>query len=209
MAISNWMLVEMFTVDQAAALWGGYDPASMSLVDSMKPSEVMAAKQMLRSCILSGELRVNTSANLMAQFGDHADSLVARGDLERIAKKRDVFPAFLFDTLAPLAEPTDILRRQNRPIPQVAGVKDPPPVAAVAKPNKGGRPAEYDWDAFIVEIIRRANEPDGLPSTQAELVSAMLAWFSDTCGREPAESAVKDRVSKIYRRLAEAKNQAA
>lgn len=68
--------------------------------------------------------------------------------------------------------------------------------------NKGGRPQEYDWDTFVVEIIRRANTPDGLPETQAELIRDMLTWFSETCGREPAESSVKGRIAKIYQYLA-------
>jgi hypothetical protein len=207
MAVSNWMHVELFTVNQAAALWGGYDPTSLWMSDSMKPSEVVAAKQILLSCILGGELLANTSSNFLARIGDHSDSLVARGDLERIARKRSIFPAFLFDTLSPLAEPTDILHRHNRPLPAVEGVKDDPALAIPApKPNRGGRPVEYDWDAFIGEIIRRANQPDGLPDKQADLVAAMLGWFANIYGKEPAESAVKHRISKIYRHLEQAKN---
>ena len=57
-----------------------------------------------------------------------------------------------------------------------------------------------------MEIIRRANLPDGLPETQADLVRDMLAWFLDASGREPAESAVKQRISKIYAHLRQARN---
>jgi hypothetical protein len=56
-----------------------------------------------------------------------------------------------------------------------------------------------------MEIIRRANLPDGLPDTQADLIRDMLAWFLDATGREPAESAVKQRISKIYAYLREAR----
>ena len=60
-----------------------------------------------------------------------------------------------------------------------------------------------------MEIIRRANSPDGLPEVQAELIRNLLQWFSDTYGNEPAESAVKQRISKIYKYLNEAKNKTA
>ena len=67
--------------------------------------------------------------------------------------------------------------------------------------NVGGRPAEYDWDSFMLEIIRRANTPDGLPDSQAELIREMLQWFTDKFGSEPAESSLKLRTSKIYKYL--------
>lgn len=57
-----------------------------------------------------------------------------------------------------------------------------------------------------MEIIRRANTPDGLPATQADLIRDMLQWFVETEGKEPAESAVKSRISKIYKYMDEAKN---
>jgi hypothetical protein len=71
--------------------------------------------------------------------------------------------------------------------------------------NRGGRPAEYDWDTFVMEVIRRANL-DGLPEKQADLIREMLVWFQTIFGQEPAESAVKKRISKIYSYLAKAKN---
>jgi hypothetical protein len=72
--------------------------------------------------------------------------------------------------------------------------------------NRGGRPAEHDWDSFQMEIVKRANQPDGLPKVQAELIRDMLKWFSDNYNAEPAESAVKQRISKIYNYIAKGKN---
>ena len=196
---------ELYKVDQAAALWAGYDPRSMSMSDIMKPSEVIAAKQMLVSWIVSGELFANSTTNYFAKIGNYSDSLVSRQGLELVARKRGLFPAFLFDTLAPLEEPTSVLDRQNRLLPKNQGsVVDA--TAIMCAPNRGGRPQEYDWDAFVMEIISRANQPDGLPPKQADLVDEMLGWFADTYGKEPAESSVKDRISKIYRYLSQAKN---
>ncbi len=112
-----------------------------------------------------------------------------------------MFPAFLFDTLAPFESSGTQFPMSGQPL--VATVQVAAPIAA---PNRGGRPAEHDWNTFTMEIIRKANQPDGLPETQAELVREMLMWFQEKYGREPADSAVKDRISKIYRYLHEAKN---
>jgi hypothetical protein len=196
------MNVDLFTVEQASALWINTDPASIGPADGLNPSEYVAIKQMLTAGILTGELQADTSTNAFRSIGDHAKSLVSRAELEVFARKRKLFPDFLFDTLAPFQ------RKQFAFAPSVEfslakaqARHEPAPV------NRGGRPAEYDWDTFTMEIIRRANLPDGLPEKQADLVRDMLAWFQTTYGQEPAESAVKSRISKIYRYLSLAKNQ--
>lgn len=213
--ISNWMHVDLFTVEQAAALWAGFDPASLSYSERMHPSEVVAVKQLLITCIANGELRADTTSNVFARIGKHDRSLVARHELEAAARKRNLYPAFLFDTLAPVETPQDILAPDNRPVRALGRQSGPKPQHPVIESvgrtetqvvSRAGRPQEYDWDSFTMEIIRRADTPDGLPDTQAELVGDLLAWFNATCGREPSESAVKARVSKIYRYLGKAKN---
>ncbi|WP_421981245.1 hypothetical protein [Roseibium sp.] len=68
-----------------------------------------------------------------------------------------------------------------------------------------GRPGQYDWDLFHAEIIRIANTPDGLPDKRADLVRAMLLWFSERFGKEPSESAVKKKIIRIYSHLEEVK----
>jgi hypothetical protein len=70
--------------------------------------------------------------------------------------------------------------------------------AAEPPKHRGGRPSPYPWDEFYCEIIRRADTPDGLPETQAELVSTMLQWCQKHWGMEPGESTVKERISAIY-----------
>lgn len=203
---SNWMLVDLFTVDQAAALWSEIDPASVSTVDSLKPSEVMAAKQILISAILAKEVAVNSTHNVFASIGSFGDSYISRTDLEATARRKNVFPSFLFDTLLPFAETNSFRngtpQRTNVMVPSSMSVSQP-------NQNKGGRPEEYDWDTFHLEIVRLSNHPDGLPGTRAELIKIMLAWFQETYGREPAESSVKNRISKIYNYLEQGKNPSA
>jgi hypothetical protein len=182
MSASHWMHVNTFTVAQAAALWCEVDPSRVNTIDDMNPPEYLAVKQMLASAIWRGELRFNAGGNIR----DMSKVLVERTDLQTFARERELFPRFLFDTMATFDGPV---------VRNYAELK-----------NRGGRPPEYDWDTFIFEIIRRANTPDGLPEKQADLIKSMLLWFQETYGREPAESAVKDRVSKIYRYLAGAKN---
>ena len=94
-------------------------------------------------------------------------------------------PAFLFDTL----------------ISDAAANELPAVVDPQTTQSKGGRPQEYDWDALTIEIIRIANSPDGLPESQAALVEQLLQWCENTWGKQPAESSVKARISKIFRAL--------
>lgn len=195
------MHVDLFTVEQAAALWAGFDPARVGSSDAFKPSEVIAARQMLIAAIVGNKLPADSSRNVFANIGNHDASLVSRADLEVFARTRNLFPAFLFDTLAPFEAGGGLLQSQETP--RILHV-DPPQAAPPV--NRGGRPQEHDWDSFVLEIVNRANQPDGLPETQADLVRSMLDWFQQKYGREPAESSVKNRISKIYRYLQAAKN---
>jgi len=223
------MYVNIFTVSQAAALSAGYDPASLTAIERFDPPEVAAAKQFIIAAILGGELVADSQTNALKKIGDYSRSLVSRSGLENLARSRSVFPAFLFDTIAPLAGATDQLlsyhprqfvlaRPEDQGVPLTRPQDQSVPSAFPPRPetstqesvapvvNRGGRPQEHDWDGFVLEIVRVANQPDGLPDTQAELVRTMLEWFGVRYGREPAESAVKARISKIYNYLAEAKN---
>jgi hypothetical protein len=137
---------------------------------------------------------------------------VIRTDLEVFARRKELHPAFLFDTLVPFRshEPHPDFDSQDTeeigtPIPDrkvrtARSKKSESPPEAPTR-NKIGRPAEYDWDGFVLEIIRIADSRDGLPDRQVDLVKRMLEWFGKTQGREPAESAVKKKISKIYNGL--------
>lgn len=217
--ISHWMHVDLFTVEQAASLWAGFDPAGLSPVKSLHPSEVVAATRMITAGIRSGEIRADDATNPYRVIGDYAASLVSRTDLERFAQKHGLFPAFLFDTLAPFEgtggfvrprEPARLQTVSALPTASTPPVVDKPvtPTPVPVQPNRGGRPQEYDWNSFALEIIHRANQPDGLPDAPAELIRDMLGWFLTEYGREPADSSVRDRISKIYKYMAERKNSA-
>ena len=69
-------------------------------------------------------------------------------------------------------------------------------------PAARGAPARHDWEECLCELGAIAHD-EGLPETQAPLVRRMMDWFSTTYGPEnvPSESAVKQRVSRFYRRL--------
>jgi hypothetical protein len=66
--------------------------------------------------------------------------------------------------------------------------------------RRGGRPAQYDWDAFWVEVCRRTHE-EGLPETQASLVDEMVNWF--ICkGQERIDSrTIEKKISRLYQAL--------
>jgi hypothetical protein len=171
-----WAFADVLTIEQAACLWVGSDPAANPY--RRTPDEVTsiaAIKQALSGAIATNLLVADSSHNALASIGDYSKSLVTRRALQLFAESKGERPRFLFDTLLPSA--TEIPAR-----------------------NKGGRPPEYDWDAFTVEIIRIA-DLDSLPETQSELISKMLEWCERTWGKQPAESSVKARISRIYNGL--------
>ena len=187
MDFSNWAIVDIFTVEQAACLWVGVDPASASYRRSAEDkTNVAAIQQALSGALASGILEGDSTRNIFSDIGNFKETLVSRENLRAFAEQKGQRPAFLFDTLigasAELELPAEDISREEP-----------------AK-KKGGRPVEYDWNAFTFEIIRIA-DLDGLPETQAELISQILEWCSLTWGKEPAESSVKSRISLIYNGL--------
>ena len=126
-------------------------------------------------------------------IGDHSKTLVARTDLRALAETKNQRPAFLFDTLLP------------QEVKHGDDVADDGPAPSRIARSRGGRPLEYDWDAFVIEIIRIA-DLDGLPEKQSELKEQLLQWCEDTWGKQPAESSVKSRISHIYNKLGRVKN---
>ncbi len=81
---------------------------------------------------------------------------------------------------------------------KIAPTREPP-----KNRNRGGRPPKYDWDAFTREIIRTANSPDGLPTDpsggidRAAIQRQMMDWCGEHWLDVPADSAVRDKLSKI------------
>ena len=179
-AQSTWMLVDLFKIEQAACLWVEVDPSlRWSNRSATEKSEVSAANQMLSSAIDLKQLPISRAASGQRLGGK--TPLVSRQDLKVWAKTKNETPKFLFDTLMPFSDPERATE------------------ASVAK-NKGGRPPTYDWDAFIIEIIRIA-EDEQLPDTRPELTQKMLSWFSETYDQQPTERLVSERVYNIYKVL--------
>lgn len=69
-----------------------------------------------------------------------------------------------------------------------------------AAPRRGGRPAQYDWDAFWVEVCQRMHE-NGLPKTQADLVDEMLDWFVEKGDERIDQRTIEKKISKLYQVL--------
>ena len=63
--------------------------------------------------------------------------------------------------------------------------------------KRGGKPLQYDWDAFWVEVCRRTHQ-DGLPETQAELVDGMLDWFFHRGKEEIDRRTIEKKISKLF-----------
>lgn len=179
-----WGMADPLTVEQAACLWAGYDPSSLMW---RRPQAERAAieplLQMLTGAIASGELQADSNSNTALIIGDYNKSFVKRADLMALAESRGQRPAFLFDTMLKPAASTS----KTEPAPN--------------HNNKGGRPPEWDWNTFNLEIIRIANSPDGLPDTRAKLAEIMRAWFIDQFDDHPQKTTLEDRIRPIYQYL--------
>ena len=64
--------------------------------------------------------------------------------------------------------------------------------------SSGGRPPVYDWQGFDREIIRIANQPDGLPPKQVTLINTMRDWAETNWGKSPDDGMLKMHISAIY-----------
>lgn len=185
---ASWAGADPLTVEQAAHLWAGVDPSlSVFLFSQADRAAVAPRLQMILGAVVSGALKADASTNYMSSIGDHKLSLVGRADLMAFARTRGEKPAFLFDTM-------------------LSEVPDAPPNQPDQHPtqlpkNKGGRPAQYDWNLFTLEIIRIAATPDGLPETQAELAEIMRKWFLNLLDDHPADTTLTDRIRPIYQYL--------
>jgi hypothetical protein len=184
-----WRFVDAFRVDQAAALWADENPnrfAQEYIADIR--IRINAYKQMLAGDIATGKLQANHSTNGLQSIRNYDASIVTRDELIRYARLKDLFPAFLFDTIAP----------------ELTGDQEPDEQRASKK--KRGRPQEYDWDLMHAKIILIAHL-DEIPETQARLVEELLRWFAidpldESIERKvPTERLVEERVSKIYKNL--------
>ena len=152
-----WASADPLTVEQAAQLWAGIDPASPLLTQTDEHRAAVAPRlQMLEGAIATGALAADTSTNAFALIGDHKRSLVRREDLRTFAISRGERPAFLFDTSSKPVEAK----------PSAAG-----PAVGPAK-NRGGNRA-YNDDQ-IVEEVRRAVE-SGEAKSYAEAINARLS----------------------------------
>ncbi len=77
-------------------------------------------------------------------------------------------------------------------------------IAPAPTTRKRGRPPTYDWSAFFVEIIVRA-DLDGLPDSQAELERSMADWCQQTWDVSPGDSTIREKISPIYNHLRKAR----
>lgn len=66
--------------------------------------------------------------------------------------------------------------------------------------NKGGRPEKFSWDDFWIEICLIGNTLDGLPD-RLELNKRMLGWVAEVWLDPPAESTVRNKIAKLYKKL--------
>ena len=66
----------------------------------------------------------------------------------------------------------------------------------------GGRPTLHDWDGMWIEVAMIvANR--ALPKKQADLGRRLEKWFDDNSDRDPPDSDIRKKVSRLYKRIRE------
>jgi hypothetical protein len=161
--------------EQAACLWAGVDPALPWRALPDLHARVAPFFQLLENVV-----REQMSASAAVSTEDTARIPLSRAQLRAFAAKRNLRPAFLFDTVPPAV--TDTLSA---------------PAEAEDGKSRGGRPPQHDWKLMLGEVLRLAHD-DGLPDKQATLERKLLDWFGRHWGKEPSASNVKKRVSVLY-----------
>lgn len=66
--------------------------------------------------------------------------------------------------------------------------------------SRGGRPEDYPWDDIWIEICRIIYE-EGVPTTHSELIEKVQQWCENHYGKQPADSTLKPKISKLYNTL--------
>jgi hypothetical protein len=78
----------------------------------------------------------------------------------------------------------------------VGGSGEAPKIAK----NPGGRPRKYNWDDFYIELIRLANNPDGLPERD-ELNRHMNDWCANNFVKQPEGSQIRNRLYGVLKAI--------
>ena len=65
--------------------------------------------------------------------------------------------------------------------------------------GRGGRPPKYDWEGFLIEVLRKVVVDYGseLPD-RLELHRYMVGWCTENWLEQPEESEIRKRVARIY-----------
>lgn len=71
--------------------------------------------------------------------------------------------------------------------------------------HAGGRPERLSWDEIWVEICGLIHD-EGVPRTQAELISKIQKWYRVRFDDEPSDSTLKPKVRKLFERLQRDRN---
>ena len=65
--------------------------------------------------------------------------------------------------------------------------------------KKVGRPPTYDWECALLHLIGVANEPDGLPDTQAGIEKLIRDFLDPNATGSPSETTIRGVAHKVMK----------
>ena len=174
--LSGWNLSDVFSINEAACLWVGLDPATPASDRSKDEiSKFTPILRWLSEAVENGLLPTDSSRNLFENQGDHLISRVTRSDLVALANSKGQKPPFLFDAEQPTDEAIGLPEPQDQ-------------LGAKAKP---GRPAKCPKEYWLERLAILALQQKCSMNDSLDAIAAALSEDLSTQGITVEPSTIK------------------
>jgi hypothetical protein len=83
----------------------------------------------------------------------------------------------------------------------VESIKSAPQEETLVKLETRGRRGKWDWEEAISAAWDKVWRGDAKPKKQGDIESLLRQWFTDNDGGAPADSEIRKRAQRIWRRM--------
>ncbi len=184
--LSQWSLLDAFTVEDAACLWVGIDPSTPAADRStLEISKFTPIFKLLSMAIKDDILPVNLSRNLFSERGKYSSSRVTRDDLKVFAKIKGAQPPFLFDPA--------MLKVETNESPDTGN--------DLSVKSKAGRPSRCEKEVWLERlIILYLNNKFDIGNSQDAVAAALSEDLQKQGIKVKASSIKRDWIGPILKK---------